>query len=63
MSTASEIKRKIKKYTNCYLVREGANHEVWMNPDTGKEFTIPRHPSKEVPYGTEQSIYKQAGLK
>ena len=63
MSTASEIKRKIRRRTNCYFVREGANHEVWMNPDTGKIFTIPRHPSQEVNYKTEQSIYKQAGLK
>ena len=63
MATASEIKRKIVKYTNCYKVAEGSNHEIWLNPSTGCKFTIPRHPSHEVKTGTANNIYKAAGLK
>jgi predicted RNA binding protein YcfA (HicA-like mRNA interferase family) len=63
MAKVSEIIRKIKKYTNCYIIRHGAEHDVWINPDTGISFTIPRHSSKEVKKGTADSIYKAAGLK
>ena len=35
MSTAGELKRQIKKKTKCYFLREGSNHEIWVNPDTG----------------------------
>lgn len=59
---ASEIKRKVSK-TKCYKVREGTRHEIWLNPETGKEFQIPRHPSKEVAKGTAEAILKDAGLK
>ena len=62
MAKVSEIVKMIKKRTNCYLLREGRNHEIWINPDTGKEFQIPRHHSKELPTGTAESIMKDAGL-
>lgn len=62
MAKISEIIKEIQKKTSCYKVREGSRHEVWINPDTGKEFTIPRHHSKEVPPGTAKSILKDAGL-
>ena len=62
MAKVSEIVKKIKKQTNCYLFREGRNHEIWLNPDTGKEFQIPRHYSKELPIGTANNILKAAGL-
>ncbi len=63
MPKVSEIIKRIKKETNCYLAREGANHEIWHNPDTNTDFQIPRHHSKELPPGTENSILKAAGLK
>ncbi|MBQ7587961.1 MAG: type II toxin-antitoxin system HicA family toxin [Lachnospiraceae bacterium] len=63
MSTAGELKRQIKKKTKCYFLREGSNHEIWVNPDTGEEFQIPRHPAKEVKTGTANNILKSAGLK
>lgn len=63
MSTASELKKLIKKKTKCYCIREGSNHEIWKNPNTGEEFQIPRHPSKEVKTGTANSILRSAGLK
>jgi predicted RNA binding protein YcfA (HicA-like mRNA interferase family) len=62
MATASEIKRLILKKTNCHFFREGTNHEIWINPNTGKKFQIPRHPSKEVKTKTANNIYKAAGL-
>ena len=62
MATAAEIKKKIRKYTSCYFLREGGNHEIWVNPVTGVKFQIPRHPSQEVKTGTAISIYKAAGL-
>ena len=57
----SEMIKMLKKI-GCYKVREGANHCIWYSPVTGKLFPVPRHSSKELPTGTEQSIRKQAGL-
>ena len=63
MPTASELKKRIKKNTNCYFLREGSNHEIWVNPETGEEFQIPRHPSKEIKTGTANNILRSAGLR
>lgn len=63
MARVSEIVKQIKKHTSCYLLREGGNHEIWLNPDTGIEFQVPRHYGKELPTGTANNILKSAGLK
>lgn len=57
----SEIVKLIREI-GCYKVREGAEHERWYSPVTGKKFSVPRHYSKELPTGTEHSIKKEAGL-
>lgn len=57
----SELKKVLKK-NGCYLIREGANHEQWFSPKTGKTFSIGRHGSKEVASGTLKNIMKDAGL-
>ena len=62
MAKVSEIVRIIKKHSHCYILREGGNHEIWLNPDTGKEFQIPRHYSKELPTGTANTILRDAGI-
>ena len=62
MAKVSEIVKKIKKNTRCFLIREGANHEIWYNPDTNVEFQIPRHYGKELASGTARKILKDAGL-
>lgn len=31
----------------CYLKREGTNHSLWINPNTGKAEAVPRH--SEIP--------------
>lgn len=28
----------------CQLLREGANHSIWINPATGRKEAVPRHP-------------------
>ena len=63
MPKVSEIVKRIKRETDCYFLREGGNHEIWINPDTGKVFAIPRHYSEELKKKTEISILKDAGLK
>lgn len=57
----SELKKLLKK-NGCYPVRQGANHEQWYSPKTGKTFSLGRHDSQEVKSGTLNSIKKDAGL-
>jgi predicted RNA binding protein YcfA (HicA-like mRNA interferase family) len=59
---ASELTRLAKAY-GCYIKRHGSEHDIWINPKTGKTASIPRHQSKEVATGTTQSIMKDLGLK
>ena len=63
MPTVAEIVKKIKRKTHCYIIRQGSNHEIWYNPDTGVEFPIPRHYGKEIKTGTANSILRDAGLR
>ena len=58
----SELK-KLLKDAGCYLYKEGANHEQWYSPQTGKIFSVGRHGGQEVPSGTLNDILKKAGLK
>lgn len=58
----SEKKRELLKI-GCYVVREGASHEIWYSPLTNKKFPVPRHGSKELPAGTAAKIDKDAGIK
>jgi len=55
--------RKLKKHLRehqCFLKREGANHELWENAETNDRSTVPRHP--EIPWGTTVAICKQLGI-
>ena len=58
----SELVRKVKK-AGCHIKRHGSRHDVWVNPTTGETFSLPRHPSEEVPKGTAEQIMKAAGVK
>ena len=58
----SELKKLLKE-ANCRLYKEGANHEQWYCPKTGKIFQVGRHSSQEVPNGTLNDVLKKAGLK
>ena len=57
----SEMIKKLKK-AGCYIVRHGSSHDLWISPKTGKTFTVPRHPNKELPTGTANNISRAAGL-
>lgn len=57
----SELK-KLLKQKGCRLEREGANHEIWYSPITGKHFPVGRHDAKDVVGGTLKAIQKQAGI-
>ena len=60
--TAGEMVRLLKKH-GCKLIRHGARHDIWMNPETGGMAEIPRHPSKELPTGTANDIKSKLELK
>ncbi len=62
MPKVSEKKRQLRA-AGCYKIREGANHEIWYSPITGKRFTVPRHDAQELKTKTAESIDKEAGLK
>ena len=54
---------KLAKRQGCFIKRHGAEHDIWVNPKTGKTARIPRHQSKEVATGTANNIVKDLGLK
>ena len=35
----------------CYVLRHGANHDIWYSPKTGNKFALSRHGKQEVPTG------------
>jgi mRNA interferase HicA len=45
----------------CELLREGAEHSVWWNPQTKQRTAIPRH--REINDFTAAKICVQLGLK
>lgn len=58
----SELAKLLKKH-GCRLLEHRGEHDWWYSPETGKEFALPRHQSKEIPTGTANRIMKDAGLK
>lgn len=45
----------------CYIKRHGANHDIYMNPRTGRKAPVPRH--TEIKESLCKLIRKQLGLK
>ena len=60
--TTAELIRLLKK-NGCYLVRNGANHDIYQRPITGKLFSVGRHAKEEVRTGTLKGILKDAGIR
>ena len=58
----SELKRLLLAH-DCYELSHGKEHDVWYSTVTKAKIRVPRHQNKEVPYGTLNSILKQAGIK
>jgi predicted RNA binding protein YcfA (HicA-like mRNA interferase family) len=42
----SSLLKHLRK-NGCYLKREGSNHSLWSNPNTGEVEAVPRH--SEIP--------------
>jgi mRNA interferase HicA len=42
----SDLLRHLRKH-GCFLKREGAEHSLWSNPQTGQLQAVPRH--TEIP--------------
>ncbi len=61
--TVSELIKILKKTRMCHLVEHGKEHDKWHSDITGKDFRIPRHPSKEIKPGTLDRIMKDAGIR
>jgi predicted RNA binding protein YcfA (HicA-like mRNA interferase family) len=59
----SELEKKIEETTSCRLYRNGGNHPIWINPETGEFFAMSHHRSEEVKQGTLKSIIKKSGVK
>ena len=60
--TTAELIRLLKK-NGCYLVRNGANYDIYQSPITGKLFSVGRHAKEEVRTGTLKGILKDAGIR
>lgn len=58
----SELTKLLKNH-HCFLIEHGKEHDKWHSELTGKDFRVPRHPSKEIPTGLMNRILKDAGLK
>ncbi|MCM1063284.1 MAG: type II toxin-antitoxin system HicA family toxin [Eubacterium sp.] len=43
-------------------MRHGKNHDIWCSQITGRQFSVPRHPSQDIPRGTYENIKKEAGF-
>lgn len=57
----AELKKQLKN-AGCYIIREGANHEIWFSPKTQETFPVGRHDSEDVKTKTLKNILKAAGL-
>ena len=44
----------------CYRYREGANHAIYRNPQTGRCVAVPRH--QEIKNTTARTICKQLDI-
>jgi mRNA interferase HicA len=60
--TVAEFTRYLSKQ-GIKFKEHGSKHDVYMNPVTGSEAQIPRHPSKELKTGTRERILKDLDLK
>ncbi len=60
--TSREIFRGLKKAGFEFDRQAKGSHEIWYNPATKRNTTIPNHPGVEIPKGTLKAILKQAGL-
>lgn len=60
MSSSKEVIKKIEQ-DGWYLFKIVGSHHHFKHPVRKGKVTVP-HPKKDLPFGTERSILKQAGL-
>ena len=46
-----------------WTIKKGTNHYKYVHPDFDYFIPVGRHPAKEIPNGTLDSMMKKAGLK
>lgn len=51
----NELKRLLRR-GGCRRLRKGAEHDIWINPKTGRKAAVPRHGAREVMVGTLKNI-------
>jgi mRNA interferase HicA len=44
-----------------YRVRQRGSHAIYRHPTKEEQLSVPAHPSKEIPWGTEARLLKTAG--
>ena len=54
-----DLLRRLRK-EGCVLLRSGANHDVYVNPKTGKKQPVPRH--SEIDEHLARHIVRYLGL-
>jgi len=60
--TSNEVVRKLKR-DGWYKETQKGSHAQFVHPKKTGKVTIPMHQGKEIPPGTLNSIFKQAGWK
>jgi mRNA interferase HicA len=45
---------------NCYFLKEGGEHEIWINHGSGLKSSVPRH--KEIKRGTIRGICRDLDI-
>ena len=53
----NQLSRRLNK-AGCFVVRNGADHDIWFSPITDKQRPVPRHGSQEVPIGLLRKLEK-----
>ncbi len=57
-----ELTRKLKRL-GCYPTRHGAgSHELWRNPQTGKQAVVPYHATKDIGPRLLAMILRELGI-
>lgn len=59
---STDVVRRLKK-DGWKLVLQKGSHAQFKHPTKPGKVTVPMHAGKEIPPGTLNSIYKQAGWK
>lgn len=52
----ADVERHLRQQ-GCVFFREGGAHTIWLNPQSGKIASVPRH--REIKEGTVRVICKQ----